>query len=101
MPLIVSAQRKYAEQIHFLGVDVQDDDASAEAFAKRYKMRFPSLGDPQKRIVRAEGLLGLPVTLFYREDGELAFVHNGPIGRRDLQENIQQLLLLSKTKQTS
>lgn len=92
MPRLVAAARTYRGKVRFLGVDVQDDRAAARRFADTYKMPFTSLADPQRAIVRDQKILGLPVTQFFRADGELAFVHSGEIEAAELEEKIEELI---------
>lgn len=95
MPRLVEAARAYEDEVSFLGINVEDDQASAEAFAARVGIPFPSLADSRGRIRNAEGVLGLPVTQFYRADGELAFVHNGEIDEQTLTERLEEIVRLS------
>jgi cytochrome c biogenesis protein CcmG, thiol:disulfide interchange protein DsbE len=92
MPRIVAAATEYAGKVSFLGVDVQDDTASAADFIRRYKMPFRSLSDPDGKIREAETIRGLPVTQFYSATGELSFEHNGEISDADLQDRIDEVL---------
>ena len=41
-------------------------------------------------------MVGLPVTQFYRADGQLAFVNNGEIQEADLKKRIDDLLIVGK-----
>jgi cytochrome c biogenesis protein CcmG, thiol:disulfide interchange protein DsbE len=92
MPRLVSAHEKYEGRVAFLGIDVQDDPDAAVDFARRYRIPFRSLADRAGDIRRKEKILGLPVTQFYDEDGDLAFVHNGEIRSDELEEKIEELL---------
>lgn len=96
MPRLVSAANTYGEQVRFIGVNVEDDRAAAERFAARNDVPFPSLADRDGRIRRAERVLGLPVTQFYRADGQLAFVHNGEVSAEDLKMRIEELIRLGR-----
>jgi len=53
---------------------------------------FRSYAMSKADVQRAQNILGLPVTQFYRMDGELAFVHQGEISHDDLEEKIDELL---------
>jgi cytochrome c biogenesis protein CcmG, thiol:disulfide interchange protein DsbE len=92
MPRLVTAYEKYKGRVAFLGIDVQDDPDAAPAFARRYRIPFRSLADRAGDIRRKEKILGLPVTQFYDDDGDLAFVHNGEIRSDELEEKIEELL---------
>jgi cytochrome c biogenesis protein CcmG/thiol:disulfide interchange protein DsbE len=92
MPRLVAAANKFAGRVGFLGVDVEDDGDAAADFVKRYKMPFRSLADERGAIRRSQKLLGLPATQFYSADGELAFLHQGEIKARELENRIDDLL---------
>lgn len=92
MPRLVAAANKFAGKVGFLGVDVEDDARAAAAFVKRYEIPFRSLADESGAIRRSQKLLGLPATQFYSADGELAFLHQGEIKARDLENRIDDLL---------
>ncbi len=88
----MAAYEKYKGRVAFLGIDVQDDPDAAPDFARRYRIPFRSLADRAGDIRRKEKILGLPVTQFYDDDGDLAFVHNGEIRSDELEEKIEELL---------
>jgi thiol-disulfide isomerase/thioredoxin len=95
MPRIVDAAKRFEGRIRFLGVDVEDARDSARAFAKKYGMPFASLADETGDIRRDQKILGLPVTHFYRSDGELAFRHASEIKQEDLDAKLRELLRVS------
>ena len=37
--------------VHFLGVNVQDNDASALAYERRYAISYPSISDPSEQVL--------------------------------------------------
>jgi thiol-disulfide isomerase/thioredoxin len=92
MPRIAAAATRYGSSVHFVGVDVEDDTGAAEAFAAQRGVKYPMLSDPHGAIRGSERILGLPVTQFYRADGQLAFVNNGEISSDELKMRIDQLL---------
>jgi cytochrome c biogenesis protein CcmG/thiol:disulfide interchange protein DsbE len=96
MPRIAAAASQYGASVHFLGVDVEDDRASAEVFARQLGVRYPMLSDPHGAIRRNQRIVGLPITQFYRADGALAFVNNGEIQAADLKKRIEDLLAVGK-----
>jgi hypothetical protein len=96
MPRIAAIARAYAATVHFLGVDVEDDTASAETFARERNVGYAMLSDPRGEIRRDQKILGLPVTQFYRADGALAFVNNGEIDSTGLTKRIGDLLIIGK-----
>ena len=96
MPRLVAAAAKYGNSVHFLGVDVEDDVKSAEAFARQRGVRYPMISDVRGAIRSDQRIVGLPVTQFYRSDGALAFVNNGEIASDELARRIDDLLIVGK-----
>ena len=96
MPRLAAAATKYASSVHFLGVDVEDDRDSAEAFAQKRGVRYPMMSDERGAIRSDQRIVGLPVTQFYRSDGALAFVNNGEIQGDELTRHIEDLLIVGK-----
>ena len=57
-------------------------------------MPYPSYDDPQGQVYNAEGLVGVPSTLFYDRRGRQTFVHQGPyFEKADLVRDIRQYAL--------
>ena len=96
MPLLAKAAASYGDDVHFLGVDVEDDTNAARRFARERGVRYPMLSDPRGAIRSDQRIVGLPVTQFYRSDGALAFVNNGEIRADELTKRIQDLLIVGK-----
>lgn len=92
MPRVVAAASRYKGRVAFVGVNVEDDLASARSFARQYGVTFRSYAVSRAEVQRTQDILGLPVTQFYGADGELAFVHQGEITADDLENRIQELL---------
>lgn len=92
MPLLVEAAQRYGDRVHFLGVNIEDSEEEARSFISRYGVTYPSLVDRPGDIRRAEQIVGLPTTKFYRGDGELAFVHSGEIDAEELEEKIREVI---------
>ncbi len=47
-----------------LGIDVEDSKAGAKAFQQRYRVRFPSIFDPNDLLVNRLKVPGTPTTYF-------------------------------------
>ena len=92
MPRLVAAASRYKGRVAFVGVNVEDDLASARSFAKRNGIMFRSYAMSRAEVQRTQDILGLPVTQFYGADGELAFVHQGEISADDLEQKIEDVL---------
>jgi thiol-disulfide isomerase/thioredoxin len=62
--------------VRFVGVDIRDDPASAEAFMRTFRISYPSLNDPGDAIALAfSGTVppaGIPTTLVIDRGGRIA-----------------------------
>jgi thiol-disulfide isomerase/thioredoxin len=76
-PALAALSQKYASRgVRFLGIDIRDSPASAEAFMRDYGIRYPSLNDPSDELALAfrdtvpPG--GIPTTLLIDRSGHIA-----------------------------
>jgi thiol-disulfide isomerase/thioredoxin len=62
--------------VRFIGVDIRDDPASAEAFTRNFRITYPSLNDPNDAIaLDFNGTVppaGIPTTLVIDRSGRIA-----------------------------
>lgn len=66
------------KEIAFLGVDGQDNAASAKKFLAKFPVAFPSYVDRDEEIAREiKAVVGFPATIFYDAKGEIAHVKQG------------------------
>jgi peroxiredoxin len=74
--LAVVAEQYQAAGVSFLGVDVRDNPASAEAFMRSHGITYPSVSDPQDTITldfnSAVPIPGTPTTLVIDRTGHVA-----------------------------
>lgn len=74
-PVLARISRGYqARGVQFIGVDINDTRASAQAFERRYGIGYPSLSDPSARLELAFGRLippAIPDTLVLDRTGHL------------------------------
>lgn len=69
LPLLREMSEKYGPDVRFLGIDLQDDEASALRMLEEFGVTFPSVVD-RDGVVRASlGVPGPPVTFFIGADG--------------------------------
>lgn len=94
-PLLDKAHEKYSDQIAFIGVSVQDNQADAKAFLAEFGLAgFDHFFDRDREVPNAYGAIGTPVTMFFGPGGELINTHNGVVDERTLALNIDELLQL-------
>jgi cytochrome c biogenesis protein CcmG/thiol:disulfide interchange protein DsbE len=94
MPVLQQVSLAYGKRVAFLGVDLRDNRASAIGFLRKIPVTYPSYEDPSGKFFNAQGLQGVPSTLFYDRRGKQAFVHQGPyFERTDLEADIRRYAL--------
>lgn len=95
LPFFQHQALKRAARVAFLGVNVNDSAINAGAIAAKYPMPYPSFTDPDEKIVRSYGSLGLPTTVFYDAAGKRQMVHQGPFAsERLLSDAIERYALV-------
>ncbi|HET6448894.1 MAG TPA: TlpA disulfide reductase family protein [Conexibacter sp.] len=78
MPYFARVAVRFGRHVAFLGVNAGDSDSDARDFLRSHFIPYPSYVDPHDQIAREIGVrTGLPTTVFYGRDGEVAFVHQG------------------------
>jgi cytochrome c biogenesis protein CcmG/thiol:disulfide interchange protein DsbE len=89
-PFFRDAATRLGKRVAFLGLNVSDNRQDALAFLRKQPVPYPHLEDGDARIVQKTGAAGgLPTTIFYDEDGERAFIHQGGYrSERDLLRDI-------------
>jgi thiol-disulfide isomerase/thioredoxin len=75
-PVLSSLAQRFGHQgVRFLGVDVRDSPASAEAFMRGHHISYPSLNDPAGEVALGfHGTVtpaGIPTTLVIGRDGRI------------------------------
>jgi len=79
--LLEAAWRHYRSRgVVFLGVNIQDREASARGFLEEFGITYPNGRDPQNRVAIDYGVYGLPETFFISRDGLITYKHIGAIG---------------------
>ena len=70
-PVLQDAARRYGDRVTFVGVDVQDVDADAQAFMRKYGISYTSGSGNAGPISVQYGMRGVPETYFIAPDGRL------------------------------
>ncbi len=76
LPLLQELADRTAGRLHVVGVDTFDSRAAGASFAADKGVTFPTLFDPEKKLLTALGKISLPVTVFVDADGA-RFVYTG------------------------
>lgn len=77
-PVFQRVALERGRSVAFLGVDEKDSRGGARRFAARYPMSYPSIEDGDGEIYNAQGLQGMPSTIFYDRRGRRTIIHAGP-----------------------
>jgi peroxiredoxin len=105
-PLLERTWRTYRDDVRFVGVNIQDTERNARRFVREFGITYPVLRDEDQELARALDVYGLPQTYFVDDDWKLLttaerprvgegrgeVVQLGAISRRELVEQIEQLL---------
>jgi cytochrome c biogenesis protein CcmG/thiol:disulfide interchange protein DsbE len=78
-PVLQEAATKLGKQVAFVGLDSNDNDATARKFLGQYPVPYPSYVDRNARVAQKLGVgQNFPTTLYYDADGKVAYIHQGP-----------------------
>ncbi len=92
MPYFETTYRAYQERhVVFVGVAVQDDPGSAQAFLNELGISYPAGLDEGNEIALRYQLAGLPTTIFISSDGEVARRVAGPISEKHLIAFVEEI----------
>jgi cytochrome c biogenesis protein CcmG/thiol:disulfide interchange protein DsbE len=79
MPILTAAAADLRGEVQFLGVDIQDQDASALQMMSDFGSDFPSVVDEDGSIRGLMAISGPPVTFFVNDKGVIVGRHNGAL----------------------
>ena len=85
------ASRRYGDRVRFLGVNVQDTDANARAFLRRFGVTYPNGRDASGEIAVEYGMSGVPETYFVDRNGALVRKWQGPLDDERLRQFLDEL----------
>jgi thiol-disulfide isomerase/thioredoxin len=94
-PVLGALARHFSgARVRFVGVDIRDDPASAEAFMRTYRISYPSLNDPNDLVAldfrTTAPPAGIPTTLVIAASGQIAARVIGPVSYDGLKALITQ-----------
>ena len=85
------ASRRYGDRVRFIGVNVQDTDANARAFLRRFGVTYPNGRDASGEVAVEYGMSGVPETYFVDRNGALARKWQGPLDDERLRQFLDEL----------
>jgi cytochrome c biogenesis protein CcmG/thiol:disulfide interchange protein DsbE len=77
LPALESYAKRVGDAVTVLGVITADSRPAAQSVVDDLHLTIPMLYDRDRRLLRAVEKVNLPVTLFLRPDGQVAFTYNG------------------------
>ena len=78
MPLLDSIYKQYKDMgFTLLGVNVEPDSHSANAWLKKTPVSYPILYDPKSQVSQLYQVQAMPTTVIIDRQGVVRFVHNG------------------------
>jgi thiol-disulfide isomerase/thioredoxin len=93
-PVLAAAAKRYAGQgVRFLGIDHQDQEASALDWVRSYQVPYPSLYDPSGKFAAPLRYFGLPDTYVVDRGGTIRYaIGPGAVTDEQLTSAIDALL---------
>ena len=93
-PIFERLSQEYGERgVLFIGVNIQDSEADAEAYLSEYDITYPNGRDEDGSISVDYGIIGIPVTFFINRDGVVQRRWAGVMRETQLREWIDELVL--------
>jgi cytochrome c-type biogenesis protein CcmF len=93
MPDLQAVWDEYQENgIAFVGIAVDDEKAAVEEMVSRFGVTYPQGLDTIDGISAAYGITGVPETFILDSQGNVAYVHIGPVTAEDLRGELDALL---------
>ena len=90
-PALERAARRYGDRVRFIGVNVQDTDANARAFLRRFGVTYPNGRDASGEVAVEYGMSGVPETYFVDRNGALVRKWQGPLDDERLRQFLDEL----------
>jgi cytochrome c biogenesis protein CcmG/thiol:disulfide interchange protein DsbE len=92
-PLLEATWRKFKDRgLMVVGVDIQDKEANALEFIRRFGFSFPNAPDPGSKVSIDYGVYGVPETFFVDRHGRIAYKHVGALTSELIEAQVQALL---------
>ena len=93
-PIFERLSQEYGERgVQFIGVNIQDAEADAEAYLREYDITYPNGRDDNGSISIDYGVIGIPVTFFINKDGVVQRRWAGVMRETQLRQWIDELVL--------
>ncbi len=90
-PILNESARAHADEVVFVGVDVQDLRPDALAFLREFDPPYVSIRDTGNDTYEAYGLTGVPETFYLDAQGRAVAHALGAVSRRTLEQGISTI----------
>ena len=92
-PLLEASWQKYKDRgVQVLGIVIQDNEANAKEFMRRFNFSFPNALDPGSKVSIDYGVYGVPETFFIDTQGRIAYKHVGALTPTLINQQVQTIL---------
>lgn len=92
-PILESTWRDYAaDDVLFVGVNIQDDEAIGKAYLEEFDVTYPNVKDSNGRVTVNYGVIGLPVTFFVNKQGMVERRYVGAINSLQLNQWVEDII---------
>ena len=88
MPAFEEVHQELKGEVHFLGVDREDNVAAAKSLIEKTGVTYRIASDPESKMFYRMGGLGMPTTFFISAEGRLLERHSGPLTREELRKKV-------------
>ncbi len=92
-PLLEATWKRFKDRgLMVVGVDIQDKEANALEFIRRFGFTFPNAPDPGSKVSIDFGVYGVPETFFIDRQGRIVSKHVGAVTPAVMEAQVQALL---------
>lgn len=88
MPDFQTVYEEVADEVAFLGVNIQDSPSNAKDLLEVTEISYPVASDPEGDVYLDLGGRSMPTTVFVDERGEIVERFSGPLSATQLRERI-------------
>lgn len=91
-PVLVAGAERYADAVHFVGVDVAEDATAVAPYVEQHAIPYLILLDRESQTAAAYAVDGYPTTYFLDATGHIVARHIGSLSEEQLTQYVEQLL---------
>lgn len=92
IPRFVEVYERHRQEVHFLGLNLQDNPDSAKRLAKELGITYMLGRDPQGEAFQAFGGVAMPTTVVVDADGNVVKKLDGEVSAEELEDELLRVL---------